>query len=80
MSKRRIIISRILAVVCALSIFAGVFASAPSKPATFSDVNPGDWFYPYVTEMAEIGAVSGFTDDCSPGKATPRMSWRRSRL
>lgn len=62
MSKRRIIISRILAVVCALSIFAGVFASAPSKPATFSDVNPGDWFYPYVTEMAEIGAVSGFTD------------------
>ena len=76
MSKRRIIISRILAVVCALSIFAGVFASAPSKPATFSDVNPGDWFYPYVTEMEEIGAVSG----CSPGKATPRMSWRRSRL
>ena len=62
MSKRRIIISRILAVVCALSIFAGGFASAPSKPATFSDVNPGDWFYPYVTEMAEIGAVSGFTD------------------
>ena len=25
-------------------------------------MNPGDWFYPYVTEMAEIGAVSGFTD------------------
>lgn len=31
MSKRRIIISRILAVVCALSIFAGVFASAPQQ-------------------------------------------------
>ena len=62
MNKRRPTISRILAVTCALSIFAGAFASAPSKPATFSDVQPGDWFYPYVTEMAELDAVSGFTD------------------
>ena len=57
MNKRRPTISRILAVTCALSIFAGAFASAPSKPATFSDVQPGDWFYPYVTEMAELDAV-----------------------
>lgn len=74
MNKRRPTISRILAVTCALSIFAGAFASAPSKPATFSDVQPGDWFYPYVTEMAELDAVSGFTDGTfRPGAPVSRL-------
>ncbi|HET7079097.1 MAG TPA: S-layer homology domain-containing protein, partial [Chloroflexia bacterium] len=28
----------------------------------YSDVCPDDWFYPYVTSLNEIGALSGYAD------------------
>ncbi len=36
--------------------------SKPSGPPSFSDVSSGDWFYPYVTELAQLGGVSGYQD------------------
>lgn len=37
----------------------------PQKPAgsvSFTDVKNGDWFYPYVTELAKLGGVNGYQD------------------
>lgn len=34
----------------------------PASAPTFSDVGSGDWFYPYVTELAQLGGVSGYQD------------------
>src|SRR5690349_6450659 len=28
----------------------------------YSDVCPSDWFYPYVTSLNQIGAISGYAD------------------
>ena len=39
-----------------------LLAAAPTAAAagkTFSDVKPGDWFEPTVTEMADAGWLSG---------------------
>lgn len=31
-------------------------------PGVFSDVCPGDWFYPYVMDLYNLGAVGGYPD------------------
>ena len=41
---------------------ATVYQGDPQAAPTFSDVSPSDWFYPYVTELAELGGVSGYAD------------------
>ncbi|MFD0674641.1 M20/M25/M40 family metallo-hydrolase [Cohnella sp. GCM10027633] len=35
----------------------------PEATATFADVKPGDWHYPYVASAAALGLVQGFGDD-----------------
>ncbi len=34
---------------------------APANP-TFTDVNPSDWFYPYVEAAVQLGIVNGYAD------------------
>src|SRR5437762_3243015 len=28
----------------------------------FSDINASDWFYPFVTDLADMNAISGYSD------------------
>ena len=57
--KAKRILSALLAVVMVLSmVTVGVSAAV-----TFKDVNSTDWFYPYVTEAAERGLMSGIGDN-----------------
>ena len=34
----------------------------PADPVYFPDVQPGDWYYPYVNTLYEAGVINGFTD------------------
>jgi hypothetical protein len=36
--------------------------TAQDCPGTFSDVCSGDWYYPYVMDLYNMGAVGGYTD------------------
>jgi hypothetical protein len=60
------------AVICATSIAApATNSTSPSGPDrqqieacndTFTDVCPGDWFYSYVLDLYNVGAISGYPD------------------
>ena len=46
----------------------------PETSASFSDVKEGDWFYPYVTELAGLGGVSGYPNGTfAPGSPISRL-------
>lgn len=70
--KRRISLVCVLALVLALLPLPAAAAGSAAAPS-FSDVGPGDWFYPYVTELAQLGGVSGYQDgDFHPGDSITR--------
>lgn len=41
-------------------LFLGIFGFTVSN--AFSDVAPGDWYYPYVQQMVENGVMTGYPD------------------
>ncbi len=53
--------ARYLSLLCALALILPLPAVAAGS-ASFRDVKSGDWFYPYVTELAGLGGVSGYED------------------
>ena len=56
---------KLLAIVLALAlVLPGLLmpASAASGRTSFSDVKSSDWFYPYVTQLAQAGGVHGLPD------------------
>ncbi len=52
---------RFAALVCALCVLLALPASAAEAPS-FSDVSEDDWFYAYVSRLAERGILNGFED------------------
>lgn len=56
---------KLLALVLALAlVLPGLLmpASAASSRTSFSDVKSSDWFYPYVTQLAQAGGINGYPD------------------
>jgi hypothetical protein len=75
----------VLAVLTVLAVPAAVMAAATAQAGTgagtestctgqrFTDVCPGDWYYPYVMDLTNIGAVSGYADGTfRPGNTLTR--------
>ncbi len=65
-----------LAFIALLATGQRASASMPVSSCTgerYSDVCPGDWFYPYVMDLSDIGAVSGYGDGSfRPGSPVSR--------
>ena len=62
---------KLLAIVLALAlVLPGLFTPASAAQASFPDVKPGDWFYPYVTQLAQAGGVHGLPDGTFKPTAT----------
>lgn len=55
---------RFLSLLCAMALILSLVpaASAAKSKLAFSDVPKGEWFYPYITELAEDGRTSGYED------------------
>lgn len=56
---------KLLVIVLALAlVLPGLLmpASAASNRTSFPDVKPGEWYYPYVTQLAQVGGVHGLPD------------------
>lgn len=64
--KRRHNLRRLCAALCALALILAMvpsaFAAQAGSGRTFSDVNPGDWYYDKVMELVEKGAIAGYPD------------------
>lgn len=58
----RKIITFFIAVILFVSIPTNVLATETHLGQQFSDVNVTDWFYPYVSGLAEKGHINGYTD------------------
>ena len=85
-STRGIWLAPILIATAIMLIFGSSSASraataqaATSQPATtcsgelFTDVCPADWFYSYVVQLADLGAISGYSDGTfRPGSTITR--------
>lgn len=56
--------ARFLSVLCGLSLILSLLPlpAAAAGNTSFSDVKSGDWFYPYVTELAALKGASGYED------------------
>ena len=58
-------VKKLLSLVLALALVLPALltpASAAANVSSFPDVKPGEWFYPYVTQLARVGGVHGFPD------------------
>ena len=42
--------------------FCNLPGAGAAKKTAFYDVDTGDWFYPYVTELVRLGGVAGYED------------------
>lgn len=55
--------SKLIALMCALALtLPGLLTPVAAAAPSFPDVKPTDWFYPYVTELAQAGGVHGYPD------------------
>ena len=52
----------IATILTAAQLLLAAVPTAAAAGKTFSDVSPGDWFEPTVTEMADAGWLSGYKD------------------
>ena len=78
---RRAIIFAVALLAQLLGLSAWVLSHAPTNVASgealdcgsspFTDVCEGDWTYPYVIDLYDLGAVSGYPDE-NPGQE-PRL-------
>lgn len=59
-NRLKLVFSRALALLLVLGIMLCVPAGALA--AEYSDVNPSDWFYSYVTDLSNSGVVDGYGD------------------
>lgn len=53
---------KLLSFALALALCLGLAVPASAAQASFTDVKSGDWFYPYVTQLAQAGGVHGYSD------------------
>lgn len=54
---------KLLSIVLALAlVLPGLLLPASAARTSFPDVKSGDWFYPYVTQLAQAGGVHGLPD------------------
>jgi len=57
--------TRFLSFVCAVALALSLVptaAASQEQAISFSDVKEGDWFYSYVTDLAGLGGVKGYSD------------------
>ncbi len=53
-------------------VISSLFAISAANAATFTDVQPSDWFYPYVEQLAADGIIKTSVSNYRPGDLTTR--------